>query len=199
MHKTSKIEQLLFCMQVSMHYTTLVVYAGQIFDAAELLPGPLPLLPHATAAAPPLFVTVTQSEDAAFHLAYTGVVAYALTLSTDRQPIGVDLRHPLTTLPPTAQTTLRAWLYEASWGAWARAPQHVRALLGQGAAPVLLAEAARQSGIPLPTLANAAGTDRLPTIRVGDRHLIYLATVGEAQERQLLHHQRGRPHRGSKP
>jgi hypothetical protein len=52
-----------------------------------------------------------------------------------------------------------------------------------------------QLGVPLATRANAAARERLPTIRAGDRHLVYLAPIREAQDRGLLHAQRGRPHR----
>ena len=39
---------------------------------------------------------------------------------------------------------------------------------------------------PLATLSGAAVAERLPTIRAGDRHLIYSATIGEAQQRGVL-------------
>jgi hypothetical protein len=46
---------------------------------------------------------------------------------------------------------------------------------------------------PLATLSGAAVAERLPTIRCGDRHLAYSATIGEALERKVLQPQRGRP------
>jgi len=178
-----------------MLFTTLALINGQVVDAEELLCESLP-----TRVLPPigprgLLVTVVSVEDAAYHLAYTAVIVYVLALDEAAQPVGVDLLHPMTMLLPTEQASLRAMLVRQSWSAWARSPQHVRALLGSLDPPLLLADAARQRGIPLPTLANAAMRDRLPTIRAGDRHLVYLATIIEAQERGLLHIQRGRPQR----
>jgi hypothetical protein len=177
--------------------TTLAVLHGQVVDAEEAVRESLTV-----GVSPPdgprgLLVTLISVEDAAFHLAYVAVVAYALLLDDEGRPTSVDLLHPLAELTPSEQVVLRTALVRQSWGAWARSPQHVRALLGRPDPPVLLADAARQLGIPLPTLANAAVGERLPTIRAGDRHLIYLATVVEAQDRGLLHFQRGRPRRGS--
>ena len=177
--------------------TTLAVINGQVFDAEELLGESLP-----TCALPPirprgLLVTVVSVEDAAYHLAYTAVVCYTLALDTTHRPVAVDLLHPLTTLLPTEQSSLRTMLVRQSWSAWARSPQHLRTLLGCPDPPLLLADAARQLAMPLPTLANAAVRDRLPTMRAGDRHLVYLATVLEAQDRGLLHLQRGRPQRNT--
>lgn len=62
--------------------------------------------------------------------------------------------------------------------------------------PIALAEAVRQWMLPFPPLSGAAVAERLPIIRIGDRHLIYSATIGEAQQRGLLQGQRGRPRRG---
>ncbi|NTU81427.1 MAG: hypothetical protein HGA45_18945 [Chloroflexales bacterium] len=175
--------------------TTLAVLHGQVADAEEevceslRVTVPLPDGPRG------LLVTLVSIEDAAFHLAYTALVAYALALDSEGRPTGVDLLHPLTKLTPNEQVVVRTALVRQSWGAWARAPQHLRALLGRPDPPVLLADAARQLGTPLPTLANAAVGERLPTIRAGDRHLVYLVTVVEAQDRGLLHFQRGRPRR----
>lgn len=180
-----------------MFVTTLAALHDQVVDAEEVVRELL------TVSVPPpdglrgLLVTLVSVEDAAFHLAYMAIVAYALVLNQEGQPIGVDLLHPLTELTPNEQIVVRTALVRQSWNAWARAPQHVRALLGCPDPPVLLADAARQLGIPLPTLANAAVGERLPTIRAGDRHLVYRATVVEAQDRGLLHVQRGRPRRGA--
>jgi len=175
--------------------TTLAVINGQVVDAEELLRESLPtsvLLPVEPRG---LLVTVVSVEDAAYHLAYTAVIVYVLALDAAAHPIGVELLHPLTELTVIEQATVRATLVGQSWPAWARSPQHVRALLGCPDPPLMLADAARQLAIPLPTLANAAVRDRLPTIRAGDRHLAYLATITEAQDRGLLHLQRGRPQR----
>lgn len=177
--------------------TTLAVLHGQIIDAEEAVRGALTVSVPPPTASRDLLVTLVSVEGAAFHLAYTAVVAYALVSDDEGRPAGVDLLHPLVELTPSEQVVLRTALVRQSWGAWARAPQYVRAFLGRPDPPVLLADAARQFGIPLPTLANAAVGERLPTIRAGDRHLVYLATVVEAQDRGLLHFQRGRPRRGS--
>lgn len=173
--------------------TTLALIDSQVFDAEELVREPLPIGALPAGAPRGLLVTVISVEDAAFHVAYTAVVAYALLLDAAGHPAGVDLLHPLTELAEREQATLRSALTRRSWAAWARSPQHVRQLLGCPEPPLLLADAARQLGFPLPTLASAAVRGRLPTIRAGDRHLIYLATVIEAQNRDLLHLHRGRP------
>lgn len=175
--------------------TTLAVIHGQVVDAEEAVSESLAVVVPPPDGPRGLLVTVISVEDAAFHLAYTAVVAYALTFDSEGHPTGVDLLHPLTELTPSEQVVVRTALVRQSWSGWARAPQHVRTLLGCADPPLLLADAARQLGIPLPTLANAAVRDRLPTIHAGDRHLIYLATVVEAQDRGLLHVQRGRPRR----
>lgn len=104
----------------------------------------------------------------------------------------IDLAQPLLTLQPSEQQVLRAWLISRSW---ARAAHSVRVLLGETEAPIALAEAARQSILPLATLSGAAVAKRLPTIRAGDRHLVYSATIGEAQQRGVLLPGRGRPQR----
>lgn len=177
--------------------TTLAVLHGQVVEAEEAVHESLVVVVHAPDEPRGLLVTLLSVEDAAFHLAYTAVVAYVLTLDPEGRPTGIDLLHPLVELRPSEQVLLRTTLVRQAWGAWARAPLHVRAFLGCPDPPVLLADAARQFGIPLPTLANAAVRDRLPTIRTGDRHLVYLPTILEAQERGLLHVQRGRPRRRS--
>ena len=69
---------------------------------------------------------------------------------------------------------------------WARATLPVGALLGAPEPPLLL---------PLATLTSVVAQERLPTLRVGDRHLVYQATIAEAQARGLLLDQRGRPAR----
>jgi hypothetical protein len=107
----------------------------------------------------------------------------------------IDLARPLLTPSPTEQRTLRAWLIERNWPAWARAALSVRTLLGAAEPAILLADAARQWMLPLPTLSGAAVAERLPTMRVGDRHLVYSATIGEAIARGVLRSQRGRPRR----
>lgn len=175
--------------------TTLVVVDNQVIDADDALRDGLVVHKVHPSEARALFVTVVSVENQAFHLAFTAVIPYAVTLDPAGLPQSVNLVHPLTELTPYEQATLRDALTRASWAAWARAPQHVRALLGCPEPPLLLADVARQLGIPLPTLANAAVNDRLPTIRAGDRHLVYTATIIEAQARGVLHEQRGRPRR----
>lgn len=175
--------------------STVVVINGQLIDAEEVLRNGLVIHAFPPSEARALFVTIVGVEDQAFHLAFTAVLPYATHLDAAGLPQSVDLVHPLTELTPDEQSILRDALTRQSWSAWARAPQHVRSLLGCPEPPLLLADVARQLGIPLPTLANAAVNDRLPTIRAGDRHLVYTATIIEAQARGILHEQRGRPRR----
>ena len=151
------------------------------------------------AAQPPLpprqlLVHVLVSEDERHADAYSALTAVALRLDRPARVGQTDLQ-PTLALTAAEQHTLRAWLIGRRWPAWARAAISVRALLGDPAPPMLLAEAAREWMIPLATLTSAAAHDRLPTIRVGDRQLIYSATIAEAQRRGLLHLQRGRPRR----
>lgn len=177
--------------------TALVILDGQLVDADEVLRAPLTIRTSPADDARGLLVNVISVEDAAFFVSYVAVVPYALTLNAAGRPVSVDLVQPLTELTPSEQVLLRTTLVHQSWSAWARSPHHVRALLGCPEPPLLLADAARQLNIPLPTLANAAVSERLPTMRAGDRHLVYLTTVSEAQDRGLLHVHRGRPRRGS--
>ncbi|PDV98964.1 hypothetical protein A9Q02_14020 [Candidatus Chloroploca asiatica] len=182
-----------------MQLTTVTVINGHLAAAEDTVPSTLAVAPHAPDAPRGLFVTLVSVEDAAYDLAYAAVICGALHLDAAQRPVAVDLLHPLTTLTLVEQATLRNHLIQQAWRAWARAPHHVRTLLGCPAAPLRLADAARQLGYPLPTLAKAAAEDRLPTIHVGDRHLVYLATVTEAHDRGLLHDQRGRPPRKRTP
>jgi hypothetical protein len=175
--------------------STFVLINDQVADAEELLTESLPTVMLSPDTPRGLLVTLTVVEDAAYHLAYVALLAQALAVDDIGRPTGIDLLHPVTELSVHEQAALHTTLVRQSWGGWARAPHHVRALLGHPDPPLLLADAARQAMIPLPTLANAAVTGRLPTIRAGDRHLVYLATIVEAQERGLLHLQRGRPRR----
>jgi hypothetical protein len=175
--------------------TTLALIDGQVLDADELALDTLAVGPPPRACSRGLLATVVAVEDASFALAYTTLVVYALGLDAGHHPVSVDLLRPLLELAEGERAALRAALARQSWDAWARAPLHVRALLGCAEPPLLLAEAARQLGLALPTLAAAAARGRLPTICAGDRRLVYLATVREAQERGLLHDRPGRPAR----
>jgi hypothetical protein len=173
--------------------STLVLINGQVGDAEELLPRSLPTCLLDPNEPRGLLITLIAVEDAAFNLAYAAVVVHGLGLDHAGQPVHVDLLRPLVELTAFEQTALRNALVRQSWSAWARAPHLVRAFLGCAEPPVLLADAARELALPLSTLANVATLNRLPTIRAGDRHMVYLATIVEAQERGLLHVQRGRP------
>lgn len=172
--------------------TTLLVRGSTAHEVETPLDGGMVVAPVAPESRDGLMVTVVSTEDAAFLLAYAAVLVYSLVGDA---PTYVDLLHPLTLLSAEEQHALRTWLIWHDWSAWARAPQYVRALLGCPESPLLLADAARQTGAALATLANAALRERLPTIRAGDRHLIYLTTLDEAYSRGLLHLQRGRPRR----
>lgn len=177
--------------------TTLVVLGDQVHEAEDVITGPLSTGPVAAAQRQGLLATLLSLEDSAYRFAYVALTCYGVSLGGNGLVDLVDLMQPLTTLTSAEQVSLRELLVRRSWPAWARAPQHLRALLGRSEPPLLLADAARQLNIPLPTLANAAGRERLPTIRVGDRNLVYYETVIEAQERGQIHMQRGRPPRRS--
>ncbi len=180
-----------------MFVTTLVLIDGKLHDAEDLAVDQLRVCAPAITERRGLLATVVSVEDAAFQLAYTALICYRLRLAADGRPDAVDLLHPLTELRLDEQRALRTALVASSWPAWARATQHLRGLLGVAEPPLLLADAARQVAMPLATLANAAGRERLPTIRAGDRHLVYLETIQEAAARGLLHMQRGRPRRSA--
>jgi hypothetical protein len=175
--------------------TTLLVRGATAHEADAVFNAPLAVAPVAPESRTGLLATVVSAEDAAYQLAYMALVAYPLACDAQGRPTQVDLLRPLAALAPEEQQALRTWLMRQSWSAWARAPQHLRALLGCPEPPLLLADAARQVGAALATLANAAVRERLPTMRAGDRHLVYLATLDEAYARGLLHLQRGRPRR----
>jgi hypothetical protein len=175
--------------------TTFVLLDGKLQDAEALSVEGVVVCSVELTERRGLLATVVSVEDASFHLSYTSVICYPLRLTVDGRPDVVDLLHPLEKLRSDEQQTLRTTLIAQSWPAWARAPQHLRELLGVPEPPLLLAEAARRVRMSLSTLANAAVCDRLPTIWAGDRHLVYLDTLQEAEARRLLHSQRGRPHR----
>lgn len=173
--------------------STLLLLNGEVFAAEDFILETLSVCSLSLDAPRGLLVTLVSEEDAEFHLVHRAMVAYALQIDASGLPSAVDLLHPLGELTLLEQKALREAVTRQSWPAWGRAPRHIRALLGYPDPPLLLADGARQLGIPLATLANAAVQDRVPTIRAGDRHLVYLQTVIEAQDRKLLHAQRGRP------
>ena len=140
-----------------------------------------------------LLAHVTVTEDRASCAAYSGLTILALQGDPAQRTSLIDLARPLLTLHASEQQMLRDWLISRRWPAWARAALSVRTLLGAAEAPIALAEAARQWMLPLATLSGAAVAERLPTIHVGDRHLIYPTTIGEALGRGMLQPQRGRP------
>jgi hypothetical protein len=171
-----------------------ILAAGdQIVDAAELDGWALTVGTCDPAVPRMLLAHVTVTEDRASCAAYSALTILALQGNPAQRTSLIDLARPLLTLHGAEQQTLRDWLISRRWPAWARAALTVRTMLGDGAPPIALAEAARQWMLPLATLSGAALAERLPTIRVGDRHLIYLATIGEALQRGMLQPQRGRP------
>jgi hypothetical protein len=165
----------------------------QIVDAAELDGWTLTVGACDMAAPRILLAHVTVTEDRASGAAYRGLTILALQGDPARRTGTIDLAQPLLILAPAEQQAMRNWLVAKHWPAWARAALSVRTLLGAAEGPIALAEAARQWMLPLATLSGAALAERLPTIRVGDRHLIYRATIGEALQRGVLQPQRGRP------
>ncbi len=173
-----------------------LVAGDQILDPAELESWRLTIGVIPETAPRMLLAHVQLEEDRSGVASYQSLTVLAIDGDTTARAGTLDLLHPLLTLTPTEQQLVRGWLIERHWPAWARAALSVRALLGDAAAPIALAAAARAWMLPLPTLSGAAVAERLPTIRAGDRHLIYHATIGEALARGLLQSSRGRPPRG---
>jgi len=174
---------------------SVLVVGDQIMDAAELDGWQLSIGACDPAAPHMLLVHVTVTEDRANYAAYRGLSILALQGDVAMRSGMIDLARPLLIPEPAEQHTLRTWLIARGWPAWARATLSVRTMLGEGAAPIALAEAARAWMLPLATLSGAAVAERLPTIRCADRHLVYTTTIGEALERRVLQSQRGRPRR----
>ena len=172
---------------------SVLVAGDQILDAAELDGWALTVGACDPAAPRMLLAHVTVTEDHASCAAYSGLTILAITGAVDHRTGLIDLARPLLTLPAAEQQTLRDWLVARRWPAWARAALSIRTMLGDSTPPIALAEAARQWMLPLATLSGAAVAERLPTIRCGDRHMIYSATIGEALGRGVLQPQRGRP------
>ena len=173
-----------------------LILGDQIADAADLAGWRLTVGEVAAGAPRMLLAHVQLEEDASAAASYQALTVLALEGDGAARVGRLDLLHPLLALAPREQQTVRGWLIGRHWPAWARAALGVRALLGDAAPPIALAAAARAWMLPLATLSGAAAAERLPTIRAGDRHLIYSATIGEALERGLLHPARGRPRRG---
>jgi len=169
------------------------VAGDQILDAAELDGWTLTVGACDLALPRILLAHVTVTEDRASVAAYSGLTILALQGDLALRTGMIDLARPLLTVPASAQQILRNWLIGRHWPAWARAALSVRTLLGETEGPIALAEAARQWMLPLATLSGAAVAERLPTIHIGDRHLIYSRTIGEALGRGMLQSQRGRP------
>ncbi len=174
---------------------SVLVVGDQVLDAAEL-DGWRLNVGEGDGSRPRMLLThLTLVEDQSNCAAYSALTMLALQGDSATRRGTIDLARPLLAPLPTEQDILRTWLIGRNWPAWARAARSVRAMLGDAEAPIALAEAARQWMLPLPTLSGAAVAERLPTIRVGDRHLIYPATISEAQQRGVLQPQRGRPPR----
>jgi hypothetical protein len=174
---------------------SVLVIDDQIMDAAELDGWTLMIDALDDIWPRMLLAHVAVTEDLANTTAYSGLTVLRLIGNWTIRTGTIDLGRPLLALHASEQRTLRDWLIGRRWPAWARATLSVRAMLGEAEPPILLAEAARQWMLPLATLSGAAVAERLPTIRAGDRHLVYSATIGEAQQRGVLQPQRGRPQR----
>jgi len=157
---------------------SVLMVGDQIVDAANLDGWRLDVGACDLAAPRMLLAHVTVTEDRASVAAYSGLTILAITGEADRRTGMIDLARPLLELGPAEQQMLRDWLISRRWPAWARAALSVRTLLGAAEAPIALAEAAWQWMLPLPTLSGAAVDERLPTIRVGDRHLVYILSMG---------------------
>lgn len=173
----------------------LLLSTGQVDDADRLHGSELTNTSQSIPAPRALLVHIVVDEDQDHHEAYRSMLCFALHLDSARATGQVNMLQPILDLDPDEQAPIRAWLIARRWPAWARADPLVRQLLGIPDPPILLAEAARHWMIPIQTLARAAREERLPTIRAGDRQLVYLTTIHEAQQRGLLHHTVGRPRR----
>ena len=174
---------------------SVLVVGDQVVDAAELDGWQLTIGAGDETRPRMLLAHLILTEDRFGCAAYSGLTLLAVQGDVATRTGAIDLARPLLAPLPAEQDILRTWLIERNWPAWARAALSVRTLLGATEPPILLAEAARQWMLPLATLSGAAVAERLPTIRVGDRHLVYNATIGEAIERGVLRPQRGRPRR----
>ena len=174
---------------------SVLVVGDQVMDAADLVDWQLTVASSVATAPRQLLAHMVVTEDAQYRDAYSSLTVFALYCATTEHSGVIDALRPILDLTSDEQQALCTWLIGRRWPAWARATLPVRALLGELAPPVLLAEAARAWMLPLATLTTAVAQERLPTIQCGDRHLVYLSTIAEAQERGLLHHGRGRPSR----
>jgi hypothetical protein len=174
---------------------SVLVVGDQLVDAAELDGWRLTVGAGDDTQPRWLLAHLILTEDRFGCAAYSALTLLAVHGDVATRAGTIDLARPLLAPLAAEQQTLRAWLIERNWPAWARGALNVRALLGAAEPALLLAEAARQWMLPLATLSGAAVAERLPTIRVGDRHLIYSTTIGEAIERGVLLLQRGRPRR----
>jgi hypothetical protein len=176
-----------------MWLTSLFVDDGQVLDGAYLqeyiLQGTTELILPPRA----VLVHILADEGHDHRDAFHSVTCFALQLDHEHKTGYVGLHQPILDLMATEQAAIRSWLIAQRWPAWARADHTVRKMLGMHEEPMLLAEAARDAMIPLPTLAKAAQEERLLTIRAGDRQIVYLSTIREAQQLALLHHAPGRP------
>jgi hypothetical protein len=179
-----------------MWLTSLLVEDVQVSDGSHLQEYTLQVTTDLILPPRAVLVHILADEGHDHRDAFRSLTCFALQLDREHTTGRVGLHQPILDLTITEQAALRSWLISQRWPAWARADHTVRKMLGMHEALVLLAEAARNAMIPLPTLAKAAQEERLPTIRAGDRQLVYLSTIREAQERKLLHHVPGRPRRG---
>ena len=171
---------------------SVLVVGDQIVAAAELDGWRLNVGAGDEARPRMLLTHLTLTEDQSNCAAYSALTMVAVQGDPATRIGTIDLARPLLAPLPAEQDIVCTWLIGRHWPAWAWASLWVRTRLGAAEPPLLLAEAARQWMLPLPTLSGAAVAERLPTIRMGDRHLIYSATIGEAQQRGVLQPQRGR-------
>lgn len=98
----------------------------------------------------------------------------------------LDVQNPIHELTDAEADSIRDWLIQENWEAWARTATSVRAFVGCHDEPVSLVEAALQLGCSHSSLIKAAEQRRLPVIEAGDQKFVYLDTIEAAREHGLV-------------
>jgi len=123
---------------------SVLVVGDQVVDATELDGWRLHVGASDDTQARMLLAHRILTEDAATCVAYSALTLLPVQGDAAARTGRIDLARPLLTPSPAEQQTVRAWLIDRNWPAWARASLSMRMLLGAAAPPIMLAEAARQ-------------------------------------------------------